>query len=195
MVPPEYSNFLIASTGASAALMGLLFVSISIAPERVFGDNALPGHRTLALSSFTALADAFFISLSGLVPNVPFGLFVIIASAIALSQSLLLLAGIGRWKQEGRLYRGILLFVASLSIYGAELAVGIELYINAPNASSNPALITLLLQLLLAVFAMGLARAWELLGAPRTRGLASTAVDWVEQRFEKQGSEQTPRKP
>ena len=194
MVPPEYSNFLIASTGASAALMGLLFVSISIAPERVFGEAAQPGHRALALSSFTALANAFFISLSGLVPNVPFGLFVIIASGIALSQSFLLLWGIRSWREQGRLFRGIVLVIAAFSIYGGELAVGVELYINAPDANANPALITVLLQLLLGVFAMGLARAWELLGAPRARGIASTAVDWVEHRFEQQGSE-LPRKP
>lgn len=194
MVPPEYANFFVASTGASAALMGLLFVSITIAPERVFGEMALPGHRALALSSFTALANAFFISLSGLVPNVPFGLFVIIASGIALSQSLLLLGGLRSWQEQGRLFRGITLFVAAVAIYSGELAIGIELYINSPNASSNPGLVTGLLQLLLGVFAMGLARAWELLGAPRARGLASSAVGWVEHRLEKPGSE-VPRKP
>ena len=181
MVPAEYGNFLVASTGASAALLGLLFVSISIAPERVFGESSRAGHRALALSSFTALANAFFISLSGLIPHVPFGLFVIIAGAIALSQSLSLLRTAPEWKADGRLLRGITLFVAGVAIYGSEIFLGAGLYAN----SGNSGLITVLLQLLLSVFAMGLVRAWELLGAPHGRGLASGALDWVEGRIER----------
>ena len=181
MVPPEYDNFLIASTGASAALLGLLFVSVSIAPERVFGETAKAGHRALALSSFTALANAFFISLSGLIPNVPFGLFVIIVGAIAFSQSLSLLPTAREWKAEGRLLRGIILFTAGIAVYGSEVFLGIDLYGRKPD----PALISVLLQILLAVFAMGLARAWELLGAPRARGLVSASFDWAEGKLEK----------
>jgi hypothetical protein len=181
MVPPEYDNFLIASTGASAALLGLLFVSVSIAPERVFGETAKAGHRALALSSFTALANAFFISLSGLIPNVPFGLFVIIVGAIAFSQSLSLLPTAREWKAEGRLLRGIILFTAGIAVYGSEVFLGIDLYGRNPD----PALISVLLQILLAVFAMGLARAWELLGAPRVRGIVSASFDWAEDKLEK----------
>ena len=48
MIPAAYSNFLIASTQASAALIGLLFVSVSIAPERVFGRQAEANHQALA---------------------------------------------------------------------------------------------------------------------------------------------------
>jgi hypothetical protein len=181
MVPAEYGNFLVASTGASAALLGLLFVSVSISPERVFGDSAQAGHRTLALSSFTALANAFFVSLSGLIPNVRFGLFVIIAGAIAFSQSISLLATAREWRREGRLVRGVILFVAGFAVYGTEVYLGIDIYLS----KASPELITGLLQLLLAVFAMGLARAWELLGAPRARGLVSTSFEWAEGKLER----------
>ena len=183
MVPPDYANYFIASTGASAALLGLLFVSVSIAPERIFGTAAQSGHQALALSSFTALANAFFISLSGLIPNVPFGLFVIIAGTIALSQSLSLLRTFPDWRREGRLLRGITLFVAAVSIYGSELFIGVAIYANRSDGN----LVAVLVQLLLAVFAMGLVRAWELLGAPHARGIASGAVDWVEGKLDKTG--------
>jgi hypothetical protein len=188
MVGPEYTNYFVASTGASAALLGLLFVSVSIAPERIFGTAAQAGHQALALSSFTALANAFFISLSGLIPNVRFGLFVIIAGAIALSQSLSLLRTVRSWKSEGRLLRGITLFIAAVSIYGSELFIGVGLYANR-NATG---LVTVLVQLLLAVFAMGLVRAWELLGAPRGRGIASGAVEWAEGKLENKKSQTGP---
>ena len=181
MVPPEFANFFVASSGASAALLGLLFVSVSIAPERVFGSESSPTHRALAVSSFTALANAFVISLSGLIPHVPFGIFVIIAGSIAMSQSLYLLRTARQWKAEQRLLRGIVLFIAAISIYGSEIFIGVDLYFSRTNAD----LISGLLQLLLGVFVMGLVRAWELLGAPHVRGLASGAIEWVEGKVEK----------
>ncbi len=67
MLPAECANFLVASTQASAALIGLLLVSVSIAPERVFGSKAEATRRALALSSFTALANVFFVSFGSLV--------------------------------------------------------------------------------------------------------------------------------
>jgi hypothetical protein len=43
MVTPEFQPFFLASVGASSALIGLLFVSVSIAPERVFGEQSEVG--------------------------------------------------------------------------------------------------------------------------------------------------------
>ena len=43
---------------------------------------------------------------------------------------------------------------------------------------------SVLLALLLGVFAIGLARAWELLGAPQGRGPFSLLTAWLEQRAE-----------
>ncbi len=40
MVPPEFTNLFIASASAGAALVGLLFVAVSIAPEHIFMANA-----------------------------------------------------------------------------------------------------------------------------------------------------------
>jgi hypothetical protein len=191
MVPPEYANFLIASTGASAALLGLLFVSISIAPERIFGSASQAGHRSLALTSFTALANAFFVSLGGLIPHVIFGPFVIVAGVIALSQSLSLLLNAKDWRDEGRLLRGVTLFIAGLSIYGGEIALGLQLM----SQKDTTGLLTVLLELLLAVFAIGLVRAWELLGAPHARGLGTGAIEWVEGRLDRKHPREQPPKP
>jgi hypothetical protein len=180
MVTPEYTNYFVASTGASAALLGLLFVSISIAPERVFGSAATSTHQALALSAFTALANAFFVSLSGLIPHLQFGSAVVVMGSIALIQTLTLLRGARHWRREGRLIRGMVLFVAGLTIYGGEILVGVQLNF----ASTSGPLLTILLELLLAVFGISLARAWELLGAPYGRGLITGSIEWVEDRME-----------
>jgi hypothetical protein len=72
-----------ASVGASAALIGLLFVAISLAPEKVFGGAADAHKRADAVGAFTALANVFFVSLAGLLPRgAPDVILVIAAVAI-----------------------------------------------------------------------------------------------------------------
>ena len=55
-------------------------------------------------------------------------------------------------------------FPISAAIYGYELVLGIQIW---RDPSSKGALINLLL-VLMGAYAVGLGRAWELLGAPRT---------------------------
>src|SRR5437867_4948576 len=67
-------DFLSRQLRASAALIGLLFVAVSIAPETVFGSDAEAVRQAQALSAFTALANAFFISMASLIPDVRIGI-------------------------------------------------------------------------------------------------------------------------
>src|SRR3989442_14040776 len=69
MVPPQFVNFFIASAGAGAALVGLLFVAVSIAPEHIVQENATVERQAMAASSSTALLNAFFISFGALLPE------------------------------------------------------------------------------------------------------------------------------
>jgi len=69
MVPPELSNYFLATAGAGAALIGLLFVAVSIAPEQIVTRRAPMERQAVAASTFTALLNAFFISLGALIPG------------------------------------------------------------------------------------------------------------------------------
>jgi len=163
MIPAAYENFVVASTQASAALIGLLFVAITLAPDRVFGEQAEAGRQARALSAFTALANIFFISFSMLIPDVRVGLVVTLVAAVSSLQTLGLLFLVPQWHAHGVLWRSLVLFLGSLAIYGGELVVGIQLW----NKAADPGSLTGILELLLGAFAIGLGRAWELLGAPR----------------------------
>src|SRR6266700_3307128 len=77
VVPPEFANFFIASASAGAALVGLLFVAVSIAPEQMVTRRAPMERQAVAGSAFTALMNAFFISLVALIPHFNVG-FVIV---------------------------------------------------------------------------------------------------------------------
>ena len=178
MVPAPYTSFLVASTQASAALIGLLFVAVSIAPERVFGAGAESTRKAMALSSFTAMANIFFVSFGSLIPDLTFGIMVVVAGAVAMSQTVSLLSLLGSWRQESNLVRGVALFAVSLGVYGYEIVIGLQLLYG----TSNNALFTALEALMLGIFSIGLARAWELLGAPHSRGAVRILTSWLERK-------------
>ena len=166
MVPPQFTNFFIASASAGAALVGLLFVAVSIAPERIVMANAPVERRAMAASSFTALLNAFFISLGALIPeNV--GFLILLMSASGLVNSLFLAWNLLKerqsWQGWQNVLRRLFLILASFVIYGWELYVAIGLLYEPHNLGS----FYTLTGLLLSVYGIGLVRAWQLLGARR----------------------------
>lgn len=180
-MPPDFQPFFSASVAASAALIGLLFVSVSIAPERVFGPAAEPTRQAQALSAFTALANVFFISMASLIPKTPFGIIVTVIALPAVLQTLALLRLVPHWRQSLRLWRGVFLFLVSAGIYGYEIFLGIELW---QSSGTNLDALYSVLYVLLGAYAVGLGRAWELLGAPR-QGLVASLMDVLGERMER----------
>jgi hypothetical protein len=170
MVPEAYTSFMVASAGASAALIGLLFVAVSIDPQRVFGRTALVVRQSQALSAFTALVNAFFISMGGLVPGSNLGILTLVMAVLSLSQTLALLRLWPRWRHERTMVSGLVLFVLSVGVYGYQLLTAVQL-IRKP---ADTAALTTLLDLILGTYAIGLERAWELLGGPEARSLTAS---------------------
>jgi len=91
--PSEWSDLFVAAAGASAALLGLLFVAVSINLERILKYPGLPGRALEALMQLTCV---LLVSLAGLVPgqsHVALGLelllVVAIITAIVLRQPIL----------------------------------------------------------------------------------------------------------
>lgn len=178
MVSAEFQTFFLASAGASAALIGLLFVSVSVSPERVFGDQANPRQQAQAVSAFSALANVFFISMTSLIPGIILGLVVTIVASVSSIQLLGLLVRVPQRGNFVQVFRATFLFLASAAVYATELYIGLELW----SKPTDTAALTGLLEILLGAYAIGLGRAWQLLGAPRI-GLISFALDLIEQRL------------
>ncbi len=163
MVPPQFVNFFIASAGAGAALVGLLFVAVSIAPEHIVQANAPVERQAMAASSFTALLNAFFISFGALLPeNV--GYITLVMSLSGLINSIYLTRNLLKERQKWQsVVRRINLILVSYIVYGFELYYAI-LLIKEPG---NSEVFYGLTGLLIAVYSIGLLRAWQLLGARR----------------------------
>jgi hypothetical protein len=164
VVPPEFASFFIAGASAGAALVGLLFVAVSIAPEQMVTRRAPIERQAVAGSAFTALINAFFLSLAALIPRFNFGLLIVPFISLCLVTTLIQAWQLLRLRKGWlSLLRRTFLVMLSVALYGLEL-------VNALNLSIDPSQVGAvygLVFLLWGAFALGLIRAWELLGVHR----------------------------
>lgn len=164
MVPPEFANFFIASAGAGAALVGLLFVAVSLAPEQIVTRRAPVERQAVAGSAFTALINAFFLSIIALVPHFYYGSLVVPFSILCLMTSLMQARPLLRQRKSWpSLVRRTFLVLLGIGLYSLELLNGVQLL----NNPSQPAIFFYLVWCVVGAFVIGLMRAWELLGAQR----------------------------
>jgi modulator of FtsH protease len=169
VVSAEFGNFFVASAGAGAALAGLLFVAIAVSPERIFGETAPPEARAVATSAFTALLNAFFVSLAALIPGNSLGYIALTIAGFSFLGTVRLLASlVQRGLGFRRLARRLFLAVLSGALYAYEGWFAL----NLVNDPSNPVWASALAGLLLGIYGMAVTRAWELLGAERQGLLA-----------------------
>jgi hypothetical protein len=151
----ELHDFFVASVGAAAALIGLLFVAISIAPERIFGEAAESARRANAERAFTALGNVFFVSLGALLPHVGITVvtaFALVAIASIARMAVTLLRSGGNWRHAG---------IISLAVYVLELWI-------TRRIAADPALAYNLSFVVLGLYLYALGIAWGLLGAKDT---------------------------
>jgi len=164
---------LVAIAGSAAALTGLLFVAMSVAPRR---DPAV-GPRTIqqvrAGAALLAFTNAVAVSLFGLVPQTNVGypsitLGVIGVFFAAASMRSVVTSSVTAHQKRGQLS----LITVLLLIFGTELFAGIAALAD-PAASNPPEIIG---YALVASVLVGIGRAWELVGDIDTGLTASLTV-------------------
>ncbi|SRR6266516_1410767 len=167
MVPSAFETFFATIAGAGAALVGLLFVAISIAPEQTVRPEAPLERQAMATSCFLALCNPFFIALIALIPSVSVdvvGVTTLTLSIVGLINTVilgrLLLRQPSGWRSAVRRTAFILV---SLALYGGECYIG-TLLLNSLAASAP---LSWLAAALVGSIILGLSRAWDLLGAHR----------------------------
>src|SRR5215813_15130121 len=69
MSTSDFTNFFLAGTGAGAALIGLLFVAVSVRPGLLASRDTHPAVQVAVAMAFTALVNGFFISFAALLPR------------------------------------------------------------------------------------------------------------------------------
>jgi hypothetical protein len=163
VVPAVFHDYFLGSVGAGAALVGLLFVAASIAPEHTLMSGAPVERQAVAFSGYAAFLNAFFLSMTGLLPGANLGVAALVLSLLAFIDQGTMAWVLFRHAERKRLNivrRGALV-VIGVCLYGAELYNAIQLLLSPTNATFVSALATLVL----GIYALGMARAWQLLGA------------------------------
>jgi hypothetical protein len=164
VVPEDFANFFIASAGAGAALVGLLFVAVSLAPEQIVTLRAPMERQAVAVTAFTALINAFFLSLTALIPHIPFGWVIVPVSGFCLLLTLIQAWPLLRWSKGWQSFvRRTFLIVLSVGLYSLELLNGYQLLMTP----SQGGIVYYVVACLIGAFGLGLIRAWELLGSQR----------------------------
>ena len=154
----SYNDFFAGSATIAGALVGLLFVALSIQPERNRDRHSVE-HRAVAGTAFTALVDALFTSLIGLQPGGGLQYGAIIFGLLGLISSVNLARRLRAASLEVQLSRRWSTFMGFIIIvYAAQLAVGLWPNMRQADEASYTA------AFIYAMFSLGIARAWELLG-------------------------------
>lgn len=164
----RYESFFTASAGASAAILGLLVVALSV----VNADDASATTRelrtVLAGSAFVVLVDIFFVSIVALTGGpVVFALASLTMAAVGLLATARL---VPRAKRAGNFSassrsRELNFVFASASVvgYSAQLGLAVALLANTHSTALQRALVLVIV----AFYASALGRAWEVTGITR----------------------------
>jgi hypothetical protein len=164
----HYDNFFIASAGASAAILGLLVVAVSVVNADDSDPTTRENRTVLAGSAFVGLVDIFLVSIVALTGgSAVFGLSSLAMAAIGLLATRRL---IPRAKRAGNFSRGfrtrkLNIAFASISVagYSAQLGLAIALLANTQSATLQDALVLVIV----ALYCSALGRAWEVTGITR----------------------------
>jgi hypothetical protein len=167
-VVSHYGSFFTTSAGASAAILGLLVVAVSV----VNADDANPTTRelrtVLAGSAFVALVDIFIVSIVALTGgSVVFGLSSLAMASVGLLATRQL---IPRAKRAGNFShssrtRTLNIAFASISVgsYLVQLALAAGLVANSHSAALQRGLVLIIV----ALYCSALGRAWVVTGITR----------------------------
>ena len=164
MVPESIRDFFVASGSAAGALIGLLFVVLSVVSERIARAKAgAQLHRARASAALTAFTNALVVSLFALIPGHKIGPAAAGVAVLGLTFVVAVLLSLIRLRQMrwDTLRDALFLFVLAATLV-IQLIEGAAV-IAQPGDSSG---VNTIAVLVIVCFLIGIARSWELIGGP-----------------------------
>lgn len=164
----RYATFFTASAGASAALLGLLVVAVSVVNADDANHTTRELRTVLAGSAFVVLVDIFFVSIVALTGgSVVLGLSSVVMAVVGLLATREL---IPRARRAGNFARSsrtreLNLVFAGISVvgYSVQLGLAVALLANTHSAALQRALVLVIV----VFYGSALGRAWVVTGITR----------------------------
>jgi hypothetical protein len=169
MAPVSFHDFFVGCATVAGALIGLLFVAISVSPEKLTGDVAHTEHQVRAGAAFSALVSTLVIALVALLPGASLDDAATIVAGAGLATTIGLIVVLYREHQQKIRRIDVRMLAILLLLYGLQLAIALQLDASPHNLDQ----VTRLGGLCIAFFLFGIARSWQLVGA-RNLSLSST---------------------
>jgi hypothetical protein len=166
-------QFFTVTAEAAATLTGLLFVAISLAPRHESTSHLGTVQQIRAAAALLAFTSVLAISLFALIGPNSIAYAALVMGVAGITFTAASLRSIYESAHNRLLLRkqmGLILLL--LTTFGCELGAAIVLVDNVHDATA----LTVLKNVLVASLLIGIARAWELVGARDTGLLASLAV-------------------
>jgi hypothetical protein len=164
VVPESIHDFFVASGSAAGALIGLMFVAISVASERLARIEASGQHyRIRAVAAITAFTNALAVSLFALIPVHKIGPTSVAVAVVGLTFVAAALLSLIRLRQVrwGTL-RDALFLIALAVTFVIQLIEGLDVI----SRSGDSGAVDTIAILVVVCFLVGIGSAWELVGGP-----------------------------
>ncbi|HEY4024688.1 MAG TPA: hypothetical protein VGM75_38790 [Pseudonocardiaceae bacterium] len=174
MVPESFHDFFLGATTVAGALIGLLFVAISVTPAAVTDKAEHIEQRIHAAAAMSAFLNSMLLSLLTLIPDIQLRPGVLALSAVGIGAAVALIAvvvleavapssrGVLSVRRRARAVSWLVVLTAA---YICQLVSGLQLTAHQPDPAqmSNQAVV------IVALFAIGVSHAWQMVGARRPK--------------------------